>query len=495
MAKPPPPLPESPTQATEDDVLEESFYEVPAELQESGAEPTKASPPGDESPLDEGGDGEERLPRTRFPTAIVSAAALAVICIVGGLVAYRCHGQRKVVRDGLAQAERVMLLDTAESYRKAADLLAPLAKLDPLEAGSMRAFALAMLACDYRDTQAEEEANRLLVVPGRADPMPRYASLAFRALALGRDALADAALDRGSTEEPAAGGPVEPPWAKTLSARVDLSAGSNESAIEYANAAAAVPGFVPGLGVHGDAFRRARRDYHSALSAYEAALAASPANPRAAFGLAKLALSGQAPDAEARTALGRVLATGDATPRRARARAALHLAALRIRAGDPVDAVRADVVASLGAPDGLTAKELDWLMGAARAEAANHGPYKAVADQPEALRTKTDDDLEDKNFRALAAEPPPPPPPAPPPVVEPPPKAPPPHAAAKASAKPSKAAHAPAKTVKAGKASKAGASGKGARATSTKAGAKGAAAKKAAAAKPVAKKKAKKTTR
>jgi tetratricopeptide (TPR) repeat protein len=477
MAKPP--IPESPTQQTED-VLEDSFYEVPAELQDGAAAQTQAQPPSDDEPPAE--LDEASFQPKKFPVALVSGAALAVICIVGGLVAYRCHGQRKVVAEGLRHAEQLMMLDTAESYRKAADLLAPLAKLDPLEAGSMRAFALSMLACDYRDAQAEEEANRLLVVPGRADPMPRYASLAFRALALGRDALADAALERGGPEEAAADGhaAAEIPWGRMLSARVDLSAGSYESAIEYAGAAAATPGFAAGLAVHGDAFRRARRDYRTALSSYEAALAASPANPRAAFGLAKLALAGQAPEAEARAALDRVLGS-PATPYRARGHAALHLAALRIRAGDPLDAVRRDVGAQLGA--GLPAKELDWLMGAARAEAANKGPYKAVFDQPDALKTKTDDDLEDKGFRALSPEPPPPPPP--PPAVEPPP----PPKAAPHAAKGAKAHVAPAKAAKGAK------PGKAAKAAPAKAGAKAAASKKSASAasKATAKKKAKKT--
>jgi tetratricopeptide (TPR) repeat protein len=436
MAKPP--LPESPTQRTEaDEPLEESFYEIPQELQDGGASPTVSD---EETPaaLDE----PPRKPG-RFPAAIVTAAALAVICIVGGLVAYRCRGQQKVVHEGIAQAETLMVLDTADGYRRAAALLTPLAKIDPLEAGSMRAFALAMLACDYRDAQAEEEANKLLVVPGRADPMPRYASLAFRALALGRDALADAALDRGEPEDPGKPETLPTlPWGKTLSARVDLSAGSYESAMEYATAAAAAPGFVPGLAVHGDAARRARRDFRTALSAYEAALAASPTNPRSAFGLAKLALSGQAPEAEARAALSRIISTGDSTPRRVRARATLHLAALRIRAGDPVDAVRRE----LGG--GFNAKELDWLMGAARTEAANRGPYKAVTvpEALESLRSKTDDDLEDKALRAMAPEPPPPPPAAEPPARA----SPPPARAATKSSKHAKApARAPARSTKA----------------------------------------------
>lgn len=450
MAKPP--IPESPTLPAEE-ALEDSFYEVPSELQEGAAPPppprAQEPDPDDEPPEVEETEVATR-PRARFPAAIASAAALAVLCIVGGLVAYRCHGQRKLVREGVAQAEELMVRDTAEGYRKAANLLAPHAKLDPLEAGSARAFALAMLACDYRDAEAEAEANRLLVIPGRADPVPHLASLAFRALALGRGALADAALERSGPQGNAPGERPALPWDKALNARVALSAGTYESALEDATAAGSVPGFVAGLAVQGDAFRRARRDYRTALSAYEAALAVSPAHPRSAFGLAKLALAGQAPEAEARAALGRLLDGGDATPRRERARAILHLAALRIRSGDPVDAIRQD----LGA--GFEPKELDWLMGAARAEAANRGPYKAVAGAPEPLQSSTDDDLEDKNLRPLAAEPPPPPPPppAPEPAVEK--RAPAAHAPVKASAKNAKASKgkAPKAAAKAGKPAK-----------------------------------------
>jgi len=388
--------PESPTEQTDEPSLEDSFYEVPAELREEpqhpeaadrAAAPTVAEPDGDEAPL---------LARRRFPVVKVGLVVGLLVCVGVALMAFRAQGRRRAVREGIARADELMRLDTAEAYHKAADLLAPHAQLDPLEAGSARAFALAMLAADYRDAAAEAEANALLVVPGRADTIPAHAALAFAALAIGRNVLGDAtsALSGASTM---------PSWASALQARIALRAGTLEAAVESADAAAAEPGFAPGLAVHGDAVRRARHDDRTARAAYEAALSASPTHPRAAFGLAKLALSGHAPEAEAREALERLVASGEATPAPERGRALLHLAALRLRAGEAVDAVRKDVGASVGE------KALDWFMGAARAEAANKGPYRAVGAAPPSLESASDDDPPD--LRPLAPEPPPPPPP------------------------------------------------------------------------------------
>jgi hypothetical protein len=434
MAKPPPA--ESPTEQTEEPSLEDSFYEVPQELGDVPAPPQGRAPPRPpESPEEE----ELHLSR-RFPVAKVAVAVGLLLCLVIGFGVYRKQGQRKAVREGIARAETLMLLDTAEAYRKAADLLAPLVQLDPLEAGSARAFALAMLASDYRDPEAEIECRRLLVAPSQAKAMPRYAALAFGTLALGRNALGDAtsALDRAAEQEKNADDRVSP-WAEALEARVALRAGTLDAALEPATAAVARAGFAAGLAVHGDASRRAHHDARSARASYEAALAASPTHPRAAYGLAKLALAGQAPEAEARDALTRIVKSGEVTPAPERGRAALHLAALRIRDGEPVEAVRRD----LGA--GMSEKALDWLMGAARAEAANRGAYRAVAGAPASLESASDDDPPD--LRPLAPEPPPPPPP---PAVEPPAS---PKAASHAKAvKPApKASHAAAKPAKAAK--------------------------------------------
>ncbi len=379
------PLPESPTELTDEPVLEDSFYEVPAELQDEPLGTPRGHPPAES-------EDEPPVFARRFPTWKVALAVGLLVLAGAGLMVFRAQARRNAVRKGIEDAERIMRLDTAAAYRQAADLLAPHAQLDPLEAGSARAFALAMLAADYRDTRAEAEANALLVVPGRSETIPVRAALAFSALALGKNVLGDATAALGA----AAGSP----WAGMLQARIALRAGTLDAAIEPATAAAAENGFAAGLAVHGDAMRRARRDGRSSRAAYEAALAASPAHPRAAFGLAKLALSGDAPEGEARDALSRVLESGAATPAPERGRAALHLAALRLRAGEPREVVCKELCAGLGE------RTADWLMGAARAEAANHGPYRAVSGAPRALESASDDDPPD--LRPMAAEPPPP---------------------------------------------------------------------------------------
>ena len=255
MAKPP--TSESPTEI-DDASLEESFYEVPPELDEPppqrdrGRTPARAADP--DEPL------EARVV-PRFPFEKVAIGVGAVLILGLGLAWFRADSRAKAVRQGIAQAEALMLLDTAEGYRKAADLLEPLAKLDPLEAGSARAFALAMLSADYHDRRAEVTARELLVLPSRADAVPRYASLAFGALALGRNALGDAQVElrkAAELEQEAAGaGAPLAPWSQALQARVSLRAGTLESAVEYATGAAAAPGFAAGLAVHGDAARRA----------------------------------------------------------------------------------------------------------------------------------------------------------------------------------------------------------------------------------------------
>jgi hypothetical protein len=381
---PKPPLPEQPQ--PDDQALEESFYEPPEEL-------------GDEQPA-RGPEGEDDSSVAHPRTAALKIAALVgVVLVIGaGLLVYRARAQRQAIRKAMSQAEELMRLDTAAGYLGAADLLKPIAERDPLQAASARAFALAMLATDYRDAQAEAQAEALLVEPGRADEIPPHASLAQAALALRRNVLGDA-----TSAASAAGGT---PWAAALQARIALRAGNTTVALESAEQAAADPGFPAGLAIQGDLLRRARRNYPAARQAYEAALSASPTHPRAAYGLAKLALSNHAPHRQATEALQRI-ADDRATPAAERGRARLHLAALLLRAGDRAGGDAALDEAGLEPPDRT------WAGRAAAAEAANRGPFRAVTGAPAALRSASDDDPAD--LRPLLPEPPrvqPPPPPA-----------------------------------------------------------------------------------
>src|SRR5512139_3426071 len=267
-----------------------------------------------------------RAPRAPRAAALRVAAIAALVVAVGGaLLAYRAHHRGKVLADGLARADALLRLDTAAGYREAASLLEPLVALDAVEAASVRAFALAMLFADYRAADVEAEADALLVGPGRAAEVPRHALLAAAALALGRREIGTATTAVARAGDGA--------WARALQARAAFLAGNVAAALEP-SAAAAEGAFPPGLAIHGDALRRLVRDPRAARAAYGAALAVSPLQPRAVYGLAKLALGGNAPPREATAALERLLADAGGTPGPERARAALHLAALRLRAGD-----------------------------------------------------------------------------------------------------------------------------------------------------------------
>ena len=245
---------------------------------------------------------DEPTPGGRPPRSIalkLAAVALVALVIGGSLLAYRAHHRRKVVEAALTQADALLRLDTAAGYRQAATLLEPIAQLDPMQGASVRAFALAMLFADYRQADVEAEAENLLVAPMRAENVPAYAQLAAAALALGRKEVGTA-----TTAVARAG---SGPWPQAVQARVALLAGNLGAALEAAAPAAAEGSFAPGLALHGDTLRRLRRDQGAARAAYEAALAASPANARATFGLAKLALAGDAPAEEAITALRRLV--------------------------------------------------------------------------------------------------------------------------------------------------------------------------------------------
>ncbi len=322
----------------------------------------------------------EAPPPARRPIPRVAIAVAVVVVVAVALFAYRSVSRRKAMRVAMAQAELDVRFDTHDGYRKAAAILAPFADRDPLEAGSLRAFALGMLATDYRDAAAGEEADALLVKPERADPIPRWANLARAALALGKG-------EAGTAMTAASRVPGDP-VAGTLEGRIALSAGNLEAAVEPLHtAAAAEPPLPAALAVHGDVVRRARRDARAAHAAYSRALASSGehVNARAAFGLAKLALMGQVPPAEASTPLEKLAADAEAGANE-RARAALHLAALAIRAGD-----RTRATAILDGA-GLDAEARAWAQRAAALEADTGRVYRAVIGAPPSLLSASDDD-------------------------------------------------------------------------------------------------------
>lgn len=356
-----------PSVASDEPLYTGDVHELPPELDDEAFDVVDV-PTGDE-PL---------RPLGRSRRLLVGALAVAAMALAaGGLVGYRAHHRRVVLRDGLLRADALVRLDTAAGYRDAASLLEPLAQLDELEAGSARAFALAMLAADYRDDDAASAAEALLVEPMRADEVPPRARAAAAALALGQREAGDA-----MTESIRAGALPE---ARVIAARVALLAGNVAAAAEPVTAAAEA-GLPAALALRGDILRRTRRDLGASRASYGAALSASPTHPRAAYGLAKLALAGHATSAEAEDALRRLLADRKATPAPERGRAALHLAALRLRAGD-----RAGADAALDAA-ALDATSRGWAERAAAIAAERRGSYRAVEGAPAAVRSANDDD-------------------------------------------------------------------------------------------------------
>jgi len=160
---------------------------TPAALAQAGG-----GPPSEVAPEDAGErDSPAPTPARHRRPGWFRAAALAALVLVAtaGALAWRGHHRAQVLAQGMAQARGLVLLDTWGGYRGAADLLEPLTRMDPLEAGALRAFALAMLASDYRDDRAAEAAKRLLVEPERAAEVPEFARLAHGALALRGDQL------------------------------------------------------------------------------------------------------------------------------------------------------------------------------------------------------------------------------------------------------------------------------------------------------------------
>jgi hypothetical protein len=322
---------------------------------------------------------------------LVAIAGVAIVLLSAALL-YRAHHRREVLAQGMARARELLRPDTFSGYRSASQVLEPLVAIDAMEAGSLRAQALAMLAADYRDEAAAAEAERLLDAPERASDIPPAASLARAALAMGRHEAGSAATSAARAGTGATG--------RVIQGRVALFAGNPTGAAEFAaEAVAADPGLPAALALQGDALRRSGKP-EGARQAYLAALQGSPTHPRAAYGMAKLALSGRARAEEAYPALERILADREGTPGNERARAALHLAALQGRAGD-----RAAVQRTLDA-SGTTGADRAWLERAVSEEELSRTGFRVVDGAPPSLASASDDDP----YVPL----PPPPPPEPP---------------------------------------------------------------------------------
>ena len=374
------PLPPDP----DEPVIPSDQYDLPPDLPDEPAGPGEPEEPTLEERPHRGGGGG----------ALKAAAWIGILVLVAGaFLAYRAYHRKRVVGEGIARAEALIRLDTAAGYRDAGAALEPLAEMDPIRAGSVRAFAQAMLFADYRDTAAEDLAEKLLVVPGRAEEVPAWASLAYAALALGRNEAGNAAT--------AAARAGDVPWAHAIQARVALLAGNLDAGGEPASIAAAAD-LPAGLAIQGDLLRRTREDLAGARAAYEAALAASPTHARSAFGLAKLALSGHGDAGKARAALERLLDDRAGTAAVERGRAAVYVSALALRAGEAGPFKALDRA-------GLTGPARAWAERAARAAHQHRGPYRAVEGAPPPLQSASDDDPAD----LPPWSPPPPPPPRP----------------------------------------------------------------------------------
>ena len=326
---------------------------------------------------------------------VVALAGVAIVALAAALL-YRTHHRREVLTQGTVRARELMRADTWAGYRAASQVLEPLVAIDAMEAGALRAQALAMLAADYRDEAAAVEAERLLDAPGarrrdpaRRQPGPGGAGHGPRAGRLGRHlgrprrapAPRGACSRAGSRSSPAIppGPPSSPPrpWPPTRDCPPRWRSRGTRCA---------GPGRPEG-----------------ARQAYLAALHASPGHPRATYGLAKLALSGKARPEEAYPALERHPGRPRRHPGNERGRAALHLAALQGRAGDRAGAQR-----TLDA-SGATGADRAWLEKAVAEEELSRTGYRVVDGAPAGLQSASDDDP-----YVPAPPAPPPPPPEPP---------------------------------------------------------------------------------
>ncbi|HTP29866.1 MAG TPA: hypothetical protein VMK12_29935 [Anaeromyxobacteraceae bacterium] len=332
---------------------------------------------------------------------LVTAAAVV------GAFAHLRWKERRIVAISIERAQALVRSDTWLGYTEAAALLGiKAAKSDPVEAGALRAFALSMLWADYRDRAAASRANDALVEPLRAKNVPADAQLAVAAISLGHARAGDALAYASRAGETG--------LAKVLAARVALMAGNSTLAAEAVDQALAIePDLPPALALQGDLLRRgghaekARQAYLHALSSSERELEvgfsgsstrarASAPNPRATFGLAKLALSRALPPDQATAPLGKLLDDRTGSPQVERARAALFLSALQARAGDRQGASESIDKA------GLDAALRGWLEKASSQLEVERGSYRVPDGTPDVLVSASDDD---------PYVPPPPPPP------------------------------------------------------------------------------------
>jgi tetratricopeptide (TPR) repeat protein len=362
-----------------------------------GGDPRWVEPGDDDGPgsppEDPGSPSPPRGGSSRM-VQVVALAGVAIVALAAALL-YRTHHRREVLSQGMARARELMRADTWAGYRAASQVLEPLVAIDAMEAGPLRSLALAMLAADYRDEPASVEAERLLDAPERAAEIPPAASLARAALSMGRGQAGSAAVSAARPGTGAAG--------RVIQGRVALLAGNPAGAAELAaDAVATDPGLPAALALQGDALRRTGKP-EGARQAYLAALQASPGHPRAAYGVAKLALSGKARPEEAYPALEQILADRAGTPANERGRAALHLAALQGRAGDRAGAQR-----TLDA-SGVAGADRAWLEKAVAEEELSRAGYRVVDGAPVGLLSASDDDP--------YVPAPPPPPPEPPKAV------------------------------------------------------------------------------
>jgi tetratricopeptide (TPR) repeat protein len=347
----------------------------------SGARDPRWVEPGDDGGADAPGEpgGVPPPPRAGSSRTVQMVALIGVLIVaLAAALLYRAHHRRQVLAKGMARASELLRSDTYAGYLAASQVLEPLVAIEPVEAGSLRALALAMLAADYRDERAGAEAERLLDAPERAAEVPPPASLARAALAMGRRQAGSAATSAARAGTSAFG--------RVIQGRVALAAGNPSGAAGFAaEAVAAEPGMPAALALQGDALRRSGNAAAARL-AYLGALEASPLHPRAAYGMAKLALSGKARPEEAWPALERILADREGTPSNERARAALHLAALQGRAGDRAGAQR-----TLDS-SGVSGADRTWLEKAVAEEELARGGYRVVDGAPAGLLSASDDD-------------------------------------------------------------------------------------------------------